>query len=149
LCIAAEGDLYLYITAQDEVQIYFDNQPVDINNNDISKKWQTVKIVKIPRGTRVLGVKATNYGTNPGLLASITGDRILSDGSWKFTTSAASNDWATVSFNDAQWKNARVKAVHGGAPWNVTFQNISKRANWIWADTDAYRVVYFRVQLGL
>jgi hypothetical protein len=77
LLTVTENDLYLYITAQDQVEIYFDGQPQDINKDAISKNWQSVKIVKIPRGTRVLSVKATNLGKNPGLLASITGDRLV------------------------------------------------------------------------
>lgn len=144
-----EDNLYLYITAQDQVEIYFDNQPQDINKDDISKKWQSVKVVKIPRGTSVLGVKATNLGTNPGLLASITGDRLVTDATWKFVTSAPADNWAAKSYNDVQWSKARVKASNGGAPWNVKFDKISDKASWIWADSDNYRVVYFRVQLGL
>jgi hypothetical protein len=110
LLTVTDDDLYLYITAQDQVEIYFDNQPQDINKDDIAKKWQSVKVVKIPRGTRVLSVKATNLGKNPGLLASITGDRLLSDSNWKVLGSTPSNDWTSVSYNDNQWKNARVKA---------------------------------------
>jgi hypothetical protein len=148
LLTVTDDDLYLYITAQDQVEIYFDNQPQDINEDDIAKKWQSVKVVKIPRGTRVLSVKATNLGKNPGLLASITGDRLLSDSNWKVLGSTPSNDWTSVSYNDNQWKNARVKAVHGGAPWNVKIEKISNNAKWIWSESDAHSVVYFRVYFG-
>lgn len=143
-----EDELYLYITVQDEVEIFFDNKPQDINKQDVSKDYRSVKVVKIPRNTKVLGVKATNRGTNPGLIASITGDKLVSDNTWKFTTSVDSENWASPSYDDTKWKNARIKAVHGGAPWNITFNQISRKANWIWAETDTYRVVYFRVYLG-
>jgi hypothetical protein len=149
LLTVTDDDLYLYITAQDQVEIYFDNQPQDINKDDIAKKWQSVKVVKIPRGTRVLSVKATNLGKNPGLLASITGDRLLSDSNWKVLGSTPSNDWTSVSYNDNQWKNARVKAPYGGAPWNVKIEKISNNAKWIWSASDADSVVYFRAYLGL
>jgi hypothetical protein len=94
-------------------------------------------------------VKATNLGKNPGLLASITGDRLVSDGTWKVFVSTPSNDWTSVSYNDNQWTNARVKAANGGAPWNVKIDKISNNAKWIWSASDANTVVYFRIYLGL
>jgi hypothetical protein len=138
----------LSITAQDEVEVYFDDQPQDVNRDPIAKKWESVKVVRIPNGARVLAVKATNYGKNPGLLASVTGDRLLTDSTWKLTTSKPTNDWTSVAFNDAHWKYATVKAIHGGAPWNRKIDKISNNAYWIWADTDEYMEVYFRIRLG-
>lgn len=134
------------------MEIYFDNQPHEINKDPKAKNWRETKIAKIPKGTRVLGIKATNRGVNPGLIASVTGNRLFTDHTWKFTTSTPSKDWAAVSYDAKTWKNARVLARHGREPRNVKIEHISDSAYWIWSDDEPVvnkeTAVFFRTELG-
>lgn len=139
--------MFLYFYTEGDVEVYTDGQLQVINSQDKS----AVKFVKIPRNTHVLGLKVTNLGTNRGLLASVSsrsGVKSVSDGSWKVSTTIQSN-WSDKSFNDSLWQQARPKALHGAAPWNVHLSSISLNAWHIWEPTNLSTVVCFRVYLGL
>ena len=86
-----------------------------------------------------------------GLLASVTGDRLLTDGTWKVSTVEAA-DWTKPEFNDNDWEQATVVGQHGMDPWK-TRNLISTKAQWIWTKTTYYQdmnahVVYFRYRIG-
>ena len=139
--------MFLYFYTEGDVEVYADGQLQVINNQDKS----AVKFVKIPRNTRVLGLKVTNVGTNRAVLASVSsrsGFKLVSDGSWKVSTTLQ-NNWSDKSFNDSLWQQARLKAPHGGAPWHVHDSSISPNAWHIWSSTDSATVLYVRVDIGL
>ena len=138
--------MFLYFFTEGDVEVYTDGQQQNIKKLDTN-----VRVVKIPRNTRVLSLKVTSVGPNRGLLASVSstsGIKLVSDGSWKVSTTLQ-NNWSAVAFDDHLWLQARPKAPHGGAPWNVHYDVISRNAWHVWEPSDSYTVVYFRIYLGL
>jgi hypothetical protein len=146
-----DDDHELSITVDNQMELYIDGEPNPINQDPSAKDWRVVKTVKLPRGSRVIAVKATDVGLWAGLLASVTGEKLLSDRSWKVST-VESADWMKPEFDDSQWETATELGPNGMNPWKAK-EKISNNAKWIWTTTSYYKdmnahVVYFRVRLG-
>ena len=111
----------------------------------------------LPLGTRVIAVKATNVGGPAGLVASVTGDSLVTDESW-LCSDTLSNGWSNPYFDDSKWNKAVSQGVNDAAirPWGGWGKRplISDKAKWIWnRDTNGNpasgtEVLYFRVHVG-
>jgi hypothetical protein len=133
------------------MELFIDGVPNPVNDDPTAKDWTVTKRVKLPAASRVIAVKATDRGLWAGLLASVTGDTLLSDASWKVST-VAPVGWTSPDFDDSQWEQATELGRHGMDPWKPRNQ-ISTNAKWIWTKTTYYsdtnaHIVYFRVTLG-
>jgi len=151
-CLSSDVDRELLITVDNEMELYIDGVPNPINDDPSAKDWKVTKRVNVPAGSRVIAVKATDKGLWAGLLASVTDDSLLSDGTWKVST-VESDGWTTPEFDDSNWEPATVLGQHGMEPWK-TRNLISSNAKWIWTATSYYKdmgshVVYFRYRIGM
>lgn len=136
----------LFITVDNEMELFIDGVPNTINKDPSAKDWTVTKRVKLPAGSRVIAVKATNRGLQAGLLASVTDDALLSDKSWKVSTVEA-NEWASPDTDDSKWEPATELGQHGMEPWK-TRSIISRNAKWIWSKDTRATVVYFRYRIS-
>jgi hypothetical protein len=146
-CLASGLDLN--IAVDNELELYFDGVSNAINKDASAKDYASVKTVPVPANARVLAVHGTDTGGGAGLWASVTGDALLSDASWKMSE-VLRNGWEQPNYDDSSWDNA---IDHGGL--NDRYKPlISANARRIWgkvADNLPYGVrtdVYFRVHLN-
>ena len=147
----------LFITADDDLEVYFDGVASEINNAAGRGDWGQTKTAVLPRGTRVIAVKVTNTGGAAGLVGSVTGDYLVTDESWVCSETAV-DGWTSPDFDDSKWNKAVSQGfndtvVHWGAACGKR-PLISDKAKWIW-NRDTQRdaptvkgVLYFRVHLG-
>ena len=143
MCLAFD-----FVSACDDVQkIYADGQILDKEG-----KWWTDLRVKVPTMTKVIAISCRNKGGPAGILASTPNERLLTNTTWKCSSTYYSN-WNSVKFDDSKWKPAvvvdnNVKPIHHG--W-VARKNISSKAVWISSqpkDVKKNVFIYCRLKLG-
>ena len=116
----------LVIAADDEFQVYFNNQLVGYGNG----YDQLTKIDLTPYlrdGDNLLAIRATNTQGNKGALASIARFRLenerdwrwlASDETWKSATQVDPS-WKLLDFNDGRWTTAAAHGSFGNTrPWD-------------------------------
>jgi len=149
--IASDEDKELFITVDNEMELFIDGERHKISDDPSAKDWMQTKKVTLPAKARVIAVKATDRGLQAGLLASVTGDSLLSDKTWKVSTTEV-DGWTSPDFDDSQWQPVTEIGPHGMNPWK-TRSMISPKATWIWSATTYYadynaHVVYFRYRIS-
>lgn len=94
----------------------------------------------ISDSSRLIAVAGGEFTQScPGLLASVTNDFLVTDGSWRCVgPSSYTAGWNTLGFDDSQWMDTYVIGRNG----NVTspelcaglagVPSISANAHWIW-----------------
>ena len=121
--------------------LYFNGvaQTIPANGND----WTQTKCFPLPTFPVQIAVQCTDSGVQAGLLASVTGDILLTDGSWKCTKTLYPN-WMSTNYSASAWPGAYVIGLNGLSPWDVR-PGISANASWIYttnylnnADTPVY-----------
>ena len=148
----ADVDRQLFITADNELQVYIDGVDSEINTLSTTTDWQQTKVAKLPRRSRVIAVKVTDRGVAAGLLASVTGDYLLTDENWVVSDTLV-DGWNKPEFDDSKWTKATTEGNHGVQPWGTRPQ-ISSNAKWIWNKdttkqaTTTTTTLYFRIRLG-
>jgi len=151
-CCAEDVDRQLFITADNQVELYIDGVTSEINTLPTTNDWTQTKVAKLPRGSRVVAVKVVDQGIAAGLLASATGDYLLTDENWVCSDTLV-DGWNKPNFDDSKWVKATNQGKNGVAPWNTRPQ-ISQNAAWIWNKdtkqdkTSVVRILYFRIRLG-
>lgn len=119
--------MYLSVTANRSFELYLDGRPAtSLTGLPFASTWNTADTFIIPADTEVIAVRG--FGTTSGrsgLLASVTHNYLLTNESWK-CSSSASSAWYDITFNDASWPSATPTGVSVGIP------RISPAANWIW-----------------
>jgi signal transduction histidine kinase len=114
----------LYITADDEFDVYLDGRELGQGAN-----WGEIFLLNVTDflspGRHVLAVKAFNSvsfaGMNLGLKIDLTDGRHLdvkTDGSWKIVPDDL-KDWQEVSRAGANWPAATVEVPWGKKPWDL------------------------------
>src|SRR6218665_4193658 len=96
----------LVITAKTMLfELYVDGVPHSLlHGNNVS----AVDEILLPPYGRLIAVTAIDTtSTCAGILASVTGDYVVTDASWKCHTDN-SLQWYTLGFNDMNWTNAYV-----------------------------------------
>ena len=95
--------------------------------------WLTVDLVPIPITTHVVAVLAIDHGVVAGILASVTGDLLLSNASWKCvkTSAVTQPDWFAPNYNDSWWPAAVIISSNPD-PGHGLVAAISRNASWIW-----------------
>jgi len=145
-------DRQLFITADNTLQLYIDGVDSEINTLSTSADWTQTKVAKLPRRSRVIAVKVTDTGVAAGLLASATGDYLLTDENWLVSDTLV-DGWNKPNFDDSKWTKATPQGNHGVQPWGTRPQ-ISSNAKWIWnkdttkQSTSGTTTLYFRIRLG-
>lgn len=75
-----------------------------------------------------------NARGQPGLVASLGDDDMLTDSSWK-CTSATEQGWEGDSFDDLHWPNAVVFCNNSNPIWPIrSARGVSVKAEWIWTN---------------
>ena len=145
---SSDSDVYLDLTADDVAEVHIDDIFYDIYKDVKAKDWQIVKSIKLPKGARNLAIKVTNTAGDAGLLASVTGNRLVTNRTWKMLTQPPTDNW-TGDIDDSHWQFATEVAPHGSAPWPQKVDKISDKAFWIWASDRTVKTVWFRTRLGM
>ena len=107
--------------------IYADGQLIGFNN-----VWDETITVIIPETTTIVAVKIKNKSAAGGLLGSFS-DGSVTDGSWQCTSTIASDQWTSSTFDDSSWPNALATEGQGGK-WQILL-NVAINAKWILAGT--------------
>jgi len=125
-----------YFAADDIAILYVNGKQV----RQIAMKTTAINLESfLQRGNNVLALEVKN-GKNPaGLIVRgtiTTADRkstvVVSDSSWKATTSPPANGWNTVAFDDHAWTAAAVLGPVTMAPWDKIIEPF-----FFLSDTDA------------
>ena len=111
------------------------------------KNWRVATKFIIPSGTKVVAIRAKDYGKGGGILGSFSNGQVT-DATWKCHSSPVFSEWTSPDFNDSSWPAAVKIGEHGSKPWNNT-QNMSDNAKWIWTKNNINQdsKVYCRVTL--
>lgn len=151
-CPATEKDLTLKINCDDKMNLWVDG---DEKYHDNMGVWHKVSTFVVPKNVRVIAVKGVDYGGGYGITASVTDsngrDVLVTDESWKCSTSADAG-WETLSFKEgANWKPANIidnKHLLGDASASDGLFNMSPKRKVIWADPSV-DTVYCRKVIDL
>ena len=116
-------------------ELYVDGVPHSLlHGNNVS----AVDEILLPPYGRLIAVTAIDTtSTCAGILASVTGDYLVTDASWKCHTDS-SPQWYTLGFNDLNWMNAYVIGPNNNVTWPPEcsilneVSSISQNASWIW-----------------
>ena len=122
----------LYATCDNFMRIYFDGRLVfeDENYGTVSRpwKWTITTSLRIPTGTKVIGISCLDAGGAKGIIAS-TSNGLKTDTNW-LCTSQSVGDWAMPN-STAHFQNSVTVGRNGDNPWGNR-QGISGSAEWIW-----------------
>jgi hypothetical protein len=113
----------LWISADDRFKAYLNGHEI-VNGADWHYPQRADLRQWLVQGHNVLAVEAENLpvpSANPaGLIATISVDGekpILTDDSWRVSTSIADKNWVDPKFDDGQWRAAKTLGSYGMAPW--------------------------------
>ena len=67
-----------------------------------------------------------------GILASVDGDKLVTDKSWKCTTTPQSAGWASSSFDDNSWPFAVIAGTNTASDIHGNLRQVHASASWIW-----------------
>ena len=87
-----------------------------------------------------------------GILASVDGVKLVTDKSWKCTTTPQSAGWASSVFDDKSWPDAVIAGTNTASDIHGNLPQVHASASWIW--TSNFRgikidgTVYCRGYLG-
>ena len=97
MLIFSTPDPSLFASCDDKLKIYFDG---DLQYEEsASDPWDKEIELKIPRGTKVLGLVCKGTGGSKGILAS-TSDGMVTDGNWLCSSNQNLDGWAEPGFED-------------------------------------------------
>ena len=97
MLIFSTPDPSLFASCDDKLKIYFDG---DLQYEEsASDPWDKEIELKIPRGTKVLGLECKDTGGGKGILAS-TSDGMVTDGNWLCSSNQNLDGWAEPGFED-------------------------------------------------
>ena len=133
--------LTLSTCADDTHIIYFDGKQV--NNNPKENEYNQVIITPIPSETKVIAVSITNLVDEAGFRAAFSDNSVVSDGSWKCSSTFA-YDWQNVDFDDSLWPAAATTGIISGC------KDFPPSAKYLWTDQQykSVNTIYCRKTLG-
>lgn len=129
-----------------------------LRNLTYGSNWTAPDAVNLSPTSRLIGVVAVDLTTTcAGVLASVTGDYLVSDANWKCQIGAPPG-WYSLGFDDSIWNNAHVIGNNNNvtSPEECTIltgiPSISPDASWIWTpsiqNTPYYdQIIYCRAYL--
>jgi len=86
-----------------------------------------------------------------GILASVDGDKLVTDKSWKCTTQLV-NGWTSIVFDDNSWSDAVIAGTNTASDIHGNLPQIHSSASWIWTanhkDPSIDKTVYCRGYLS-
>ena len=107
-----------------------------------AKRWNIGRRYRMPGGTRVVAIKATNFGGPCGIKGIFAAGRLVTDKTWKCSSTGVPN-WHSPTFDDSSWPAAR--EMLNGFP-KSTLRGYRVRGHgtkWIWSNFPA-KTVYCR-----
>ena len=138
----------LTLTADDFILLlYLDGIQITALPN--ASKWDVPDTVDLPATTKVIAVHAMNWnsGGYGGLLVSDTSGRILTDSTWRCSTTKSSG-WMNVTFDDSGWSKSAILFNNSGSEIYGLIPGIHADAWWIWnAAKSVDTLIYFRFRL--
>jgi hypothetical protein len=69
-----------------------------------------------------------------GILASVDGDKLVTDKSWKCTTAPQVDGWTSSTFNDNSWPDAVISGTNTASDIHGILPQVHSSANWIWTN---------------
>lgn len=114
------------VTADDEFVLWFNGKEVGSG-----KTWREMKKFNVKplsrHGKNVVAIAVRN--TSPGAAALLVRATVIpngkstmsivSDASWKCTSTEPAKDWGQVEYDDSKWVHAHVLASYGSKPWGL------------------------------
>lgn len=137
----------LTITAKSYInELYVDDIKVgSLINDDL---WQLPDEVNLSPYSRLVSILVTDTSFScAGILASVTGDYLVTDASWKCSAQNFPG-WYVLGFDDSSWSDAYVIGKNGDvtAPSECSIlteiPSISPNASWIWTASMANAPAY-------
>ena len=89
---------YLFSSGDDDMKVYFDGV-LQYDENGMADTWKLISELKIPSGTRVLGIECINHSQFGGIVASTT-DGLVTDETWLCSNNHELEGWAEPEFVD-------------------------------------------------
>jgi hypothetical protein len=120
--------VFTLVSACDDVQIVYGDGVREAH----SEHWKTIRTSTPRTMIKTLAIECKNKGGPSGLIASTPDGRILTNSTWKCSTTYEEN-WNIYGFDDSHWNNAVVidnnvhPKTHG---WTVR-EGIRSDAQWI------------------
>ena len=103
MCNTPPGNLngpMLSTCANNSHIVYVDGKQV--NSNPQENEYNQTILTPIPNKTKVIAVSITNYGGEPGFKAALSNTSVVSDDSWK-CSSTFTDGWQKIGFDDSSW----------------------------------------------
>merc|ERR1711915_44825 len=120
----------LNATCDNFMRIYFGGRLIfeDANYGRDTLQWSRTTSLKIPTGTKAIGISCLDAGVAKGIIAS-TSNGLRTDNNW-LCTSQNVRDWAMPN-STAHFQNSVTMGRNGDKPWGNR-PGISGSAKWIW-----------------
>ena len=108
-----------------------------------SSPFNVPSSVSVRRTAKLIAVQVKNTGGPGGLKAAFSDSSVVSDGSWK-CSSTLKNGWQNVEFDDSSWSAPLTTGTTTGC---VGFPSSAK---WLWSGNDynSLTTVYCRKSLS-
>ncbi|MEV4132530.1 family 78 glycoside hydrolase catalytic domain [Dactylosporangium sp. NPDC049742] len=110
----------LVVTGDDTADVWVNGVQVSTSPR-VYQSWQQASAVdirsRLVAGTNTIAIASENTTQSPaGMIAKLTGASLVTDASWKASTTAPAG-WNAGGFNDSSWPAARAVATYGTGPW--------------------------------
>lgn len=145
--VSAQGDdLILIITAKEAFNLYIDGVFISLPN---TRNVTAPDSYTLSSSNRIIAFQGINIAIGcPGVIASVTGEYLLTNSTWKCSDDSGGQDWALIGFDDSSWppgveikQNDPNSTVCPELPYMET---INTNAYWLWVEDTVIEVVYCR-----
>jgi hypothetical protein len=141
-CVFPDITATIATTADDEFELFVNDQLVGGNSDWTEAKAYTVAIHRDPGMVNVIAIKGTNLqntgGRDRGVLLDMrfsteAGNQfVVTDTKWRMATSVTTPNWSGTTFDDSSWKTAVSEGAYPECPWGNVL-GISSNAEWLWS----------------
>ncbi|GAA2631725.1 alpha-L-rhamnosidase [Paractinoplanes durhamensis] len=119
--LASVGKSVLVVTGDDTADVWVNGAQVSASRRvtDSWKRATTVDVTaQLHAGGNTVAIAGTNTSEGPAGLVAKLSTGLVTDGSWKASTTGAGG-WQQPAFDDSAWPAAQVTAAIGGGPWGA------------------------------
>ena len=141
-CVFPDITAAIRTTADDEFDLWVNDQHVGSNSDWTQAQQYSVTIHRDPGTRNVIAIKGTNLqnttGRDRGVLLDMrftteAGEQtIVTDTKWRLATSVVSTSWTSTTFDDSSWKSAVSEGPYPEGPWGNVLGE-SSTAEWLWS----------------
>ena len=115
--------LNLKVCSDDDHVVYVDGQQV------ANGPFNVASNIAVPSTAKVIAIQVTNTAGPGGFKAAFSDNSIVTDGSWKCSSSLRSG-WQNVAFDDSSWSAPLTTGTTTGCA------GFTSSAKWLWSGND-------------